>query len=298
MTADNHSLIPLPLQPARLVIDRIDDALLVLIAMRRHLVDGVSRMKRRLRVQHHDPAREHAVHRRAGNLSARLGLPAPLAHALMDLLIADARTQQGITVTLSTAPPTQGSTAMTTTYTPASPTQPRLRLLRERLGHAALRALPPPQRVAPLLRVLPPALQRRVLELAMARVLAPTMADGSLDFMAGRRLGIHVSDLGMQWVIERRGDRLCVCEPGVEAEATVCGSATDLLLLASRLEDADTLFFQRRLELTGDTELGLTARNLLDRLSWEDVPLALRIALNRSARFARAARTAHRGSDW
>ena len=46
--------------------------------------------------------------------------------------------------------------------------------------------------------------------------------------------------------------------------------------------------------LTGDVELGLTARNLLDRLPWETVPLGLRIALNRGARFARAARGAYR----
>ena len=45
--------------------------------------------------------------------------------------------------------------------------------------------------------------------------------------------------------------------------------------------------------LTGDIELGLTARNLLDRLPWEKVPLGLRIALNRGARFARAARGAY-----
>ena len=77
------------------------------------------------------------------------------------------------------------------------------------------------------------------------------------------------------------------------AEASVRGSATDLLLLAGRLEDADTLFFQRRLELTGDVELGLTARNRLDRLPWEHVPLGLRIGLNRGARLAQAARAAH-----
>ena len=39
-----------------------------------------------------------------------------------------------------------------------------------------------------------------------------------------------------------------------------------------------------------------TARNLLDRLPWEKVPLGLRIALNRGARFADAARAAYRTS--
>src|SRR3546814_14074823 len=77
----------------------------------------------------------------------------------------------------------------------------------------------------------------------------------------------------------------------------VRGTATDLLLLAARLEDADTLFFQRRLVLTGDTELGLTVRNLLDRLPWESVPLAVRIRLNRRAPLALPARLAHPGNN-
>ena len=74
-------------------------------------------------------------------------------------------------------------------------------------------------------------------------------------------------------------------------------SALDLLLLASRLEDADTLFFHRRLELTGDVELGLAVRNLLDQLPWDSLPLGLRIALNRGARLARSARDAYRSAE-
>ena len=155
-----------------------------------------------------------------------------------------------------------------------------------------LRVLPPPRRLAPLLRALPARWQHALLERAMARVLAAPVADGTLDFMADRRLGIEVDDLGLCWVLTLRNGRLLVTDG--QPEASVRGSATDLLLLASRLEDADTLFFQRSLVLTGDTELGLTARNLLDRLPWESVPLGLRIALNRGARFARAAREAHR----
>lgn len=171
----------------------------------------------------------------------------------------------------------------------AMPTSSDVPPARQRL----LRLLPPPARLAPWLRLLPAPMQRRLLERAMARVLAAPLEGGALAFLRGRRLGIDVVDLGLHWVVELRGDRLIA---SVDApEASVRGSATDLLLLASRLEDADTLFFQRRLMLTGDTELGLTARNVLDRLPWESVPLALRIALNRGARFARAARGAHRG---
>src|SRR3546814_17607886 len=82
------------------------------------------------------------------------------------------------------------------------------------------------------------------------RVLQASLAGGDLDFMQGRRLGIEVTDLDLRWVVERRGDQLHVDQG--EVEASVRGTATDLLLLAARLEDADTLFFQRRLVLTGD----------------------------------------------
>src|SRR5690606_34518384 len=114
---------------------------------------------------------------------------------------------------------------------------------------------------------------------------------GDLDFLQGRRLGIDVTDLDLHWVVGVRDGRLL--HVGGEAEASVRGSATALLLMASRLEDADTLFLQRRLVLTGDTELGLTARNLLEGLRGDAVPLGLRIALDRGARLAGAARAAH-----
>jgi len=159
-----------------------------------------------------------------------------------------------------------------------------------------LRLVPPPARLAPLVRRIPLAWQARLLDAAMRRVLAGPLASGALDALATRRIGIEVSDLGLRWVVALHAGRMQVCDAGVPAESTVCGTATDLLLLASRREDADTLFFQRRLHLTGDTELGLTARNLLDQMPWEDIPLGLRIALHRGAGLAEAARAAHRGT--
>jgi predicted lipid carrier protein YhbT len=126
--------------------------------------------------------------------------------------------------------------------------------------------------------------------------LAAPLAAGELEPINGRRLAIEASDLGLRWVVEVETGQIKVLDPALDAEATIRGSATDLLRLAARLEDADTLFFQRALQLTGDVELGLTARNLLDRLPWESVPLALRILLQRTARIAERARLAHRAA--
>jgi predicted lipid carrier protein YhbT len=143
------------------------------------------------------------------------------------------------------------------------------------------------------LHLVPATLLRRGTAQVLAHVFAGPLAEGRLDEFSGRSIGVEVTDLDLRWVVAIGERRLDVLDPGAEAEATVRGTATDLLLLSSRLEDADTLFFHRRLQLTGDVELGLALRNLLDQLPWESIPLALRIALNRGARFARAARAAH-----
>jgi len=271
----------------RHAIDHVDDSLIVLLAARRRLVRAVAVLKPRIGVPPRDPSREGRVRHRAHRLAMRLGLPTMTAQRLLDVAIGDACRQQGAPFDMDQGDAMANAAMMEPIMTIASP----------QLSNAPhwLRLLPPPRRLAPLLRVVPTRWQHRLLETAMARVLDSPLHAGAIDFMRGRRLGIEVSDLGLRWVLELRDDRVCVVDG--EPEASVRGSATDLLLLAGRLEDADTLFFQRALVLTGDTELGLTARNLLERLPWESVPLALRIALNRGARFARAARSAHRGDS-
>ena len=269
----------------RIGIDAFDDALLLCLAGRRRLVAAASRVKQRGGIPVRDPDRERRIVARGQSLARRLGLPPRLAQDQMALVIADGCRLQGLS-----PDPGQGAEG-----SPAGNLAPTMNAPEYRppsLSRALLRALPPPARWAPLLRRLPPAWPGRLVEPAVAHLLAAPLGEGQLDFMAGRRLGIEVSDLGLGWVLELHGGRLrATDEP---AEATVRGTATDLMLLASRLEDADSLFFQRRLELTGDTELGLTARNLLDRLPWESVPLGVRILLNRGARLAREARDAHR----
>jgi predicted lipid carrier protein YhbT/chorismate mutase len=284
-----HHAVP-ALAGVRHAIDAVDDALLALLAGRSALVRRAARLKHTTGQAARDHTREAQVHARARRLARRLGLSDATAQRLIDLAIADACRQQGLADDLDQRqPPIQPgmlTASMSTSHasTPTSPTAGSQWLLR---------CLPPPARLAPLLRLMPEHLRGQLLERAMARVLATPLAAGELEFMQGRRLGIEVTDLDLRWVIKCQDNRLMVCnEP---AEASVRGTTTDLLLLASRLEDADTLFFQRRLMLTGDTELGLTVRNLLERLPWESVPLGLRIGLNRGARLARAARAAHHG---
>ncbi|TNE78074.1 MAG: hypothetical protein EP339_04660, partial [Gammaproteobacteria bacterium] len=58
-------------------------------------------------------------------------------------------------------------------------------------------------------------------------------------------------------------------------EATIRGSLSAFVTLAERRQDPDQLFFQRRLVIEGDTELGLALKNLLDGLEWDMSPGAV-----------------------
>lgn len=277
----------LALAGARHAIDQIDDAMLWLIAARRRIVRVLAPIKQRSGLPARDPDRESAVRMRACRIARRLDVPDVTAHQLVAILIEDACRQQGLASDLD-----QGVRDIDAGMIVPAMTMP-FESIESPAPHPLLRLLPPPRRVRPLLHAMPRRWQARVIEIALGHALARLMDSDALGFMRGRRLGIEVADLDVRWTFELKDRRLRACEDA--PEATVRGSLADLLLLASRLEDADTLFFQRRLVLTGDTELGLTVRNVLDRLPWEEIPLSLRIALNRLAQFARAARAAHRG---
>ncbi len=283
---------PFELGWIRSMIDRVDDAFLVLLAGRRQLVRRALQAKRTTGLPVRDRERERQVHARAQYFAQRLGLSSTMTQKLTELLIEDACGIQGLPSPSITY--TEGMAhALPSTITRSTSMQTLPVPVERLLGH-----LPPPGRVfQPLRWLLPSSLLQIAIRKATLRVLAEPLASGVFDDLQGRKLGIEVTDLKLKWVVEIRDRTIQVQVPGTAAESSVRGSVTDLLLLVSRLEDADTLFFQRRLQLVGDTELGLMVRNLLDQLPWETIPLALRVFLNRGARLARRARSAHRGES-
>ncbi len=111
------------------------------------------------------------------------------------------------------------------------------------------------------LPTLPPSL---AFSLLANRVLWPALKELDYAPLIGRRYAIRVKDLGLvlRFTVTPRG-----FAPDSGAPALVISaSARDFLLLISRREDPDTLFFSRRLVSEGDTELGLVVKNLLDAL--------------------------------
>ncbi|MCY1272399.1 SCP-2 sterol transfer family protein [compost metagenome] len=142
------------------------------------------------------------------------------------------------------------------------------------------------ERLLPLGRRVPFVVQRLVLEKALARLFAAPLEEGAFDLLDGRWLRLEISDLGMAWCLTRDGKGLRVAS---RAPVDVCirGNWREFLLLASRQEDPDTLFFRRRLVIEGDTDLGLGVKNLLDGLDPELLPPRLWRALQELGEAAR-----------
>jgi O2-independent ubiquinone biosynthesis accessory factor UbiT len=106
---------------------------------------------------------------------------------------------------------------------------------------------------------------------ALNRIFAGALRAGELDFLQGRVLRVHVSDLPLTFCLSLHQARLVTARRAQAPDLSITGSLHAFLLLAARREDADTLFFQRRLRMEGDTELGLGVKNFLDGLDLESL---------------------------
>ncbi|RLM21712.1 SCP-2 sterol transfer family protein [Brenneria alni] len=137
------------------------------------------------------------------------------------------------------------------------------------------------------LKFTPFALQRQVLEQVLSWQFRQALAEDELAFLAGRWLKIDVRDVGLQWFMTLRDNQLVVSDREA-ADVSFSANANDLILIAARKEDPDTLFFQRRLRIEGDTELGLYVKNLMDAIELEAMPALLRIGLLQLADFIEA----------
>jgi predicted lipid carrier protein YhbT len=133
-----------------------------------------------------------------------------------------------------------------------------------RLARSALAA---PLRLAPF------ALQQAALERGLNRAFRGPVADGELEFLEGRTLVLEIPDFGWRWPITLKAGRIRVRYRDCPPDTLIRCGADGLIAIAGGLADPDTLFFQRRLCVEGDTELGLALKNFLDGLDPATLPL-------------------------
>lgn len=145
------------------------------------------------------------------------------------------------------------------------------------------------QNAASILRspvqLLPQVVQKKALLEGLKLVFKEALEDGDFEFLEDKWLKVEVKDLQLHWYISYQNQHLVVADKAQKEDVCFSGNLNDLVLIAGRKEDPDTLFFQRRLTIEGDTELGLEVKNLMDSVDLEQLPKAMQFSLNQLADF-------------
>jgi predicted lipid carrier protein YhbT len=127
-------------------------------------------------------------------------------------------------------------------------------------------------------------LQQIALEQVLQQVFKEPIQEGEWDFLTGHFLKIHIIDMERVWYFTHLNGKIRVYREAPQS-VTIRGDLKDFLQLALGCVDPDTLFFQRRLAIEGDTELGLQIKNLLDNIDIETLPLPLRRGMEFTSQF-------------
>ncbi|MGY5614925.1 ubiquinone anaerobic biosynthesis accessory factor UbiT [Vibrio brasiliensis] len=145
------------------------------------------------------------------------------------------------------------------------------------------------QNAASILRspvhLLPQSVQKKALLEGLKTVFKEALEDGDFEFLEDKWLKVEVKDMQLSWLISYQDEQLIVGDKSVKEDVLFGGNLNDLVLIAGRKEDPDTLFFQRRLTIEGDTELGLEVKNLMDSVDLDSLPKAVQTLLNQLAEF-------------
>ena len=101
------------------------------------------------------------------------------------------------------------------------------------------------------------------------------------DFLANKWVAICVEDL--QLAFEVSFDGQWQVRQLTDAQVTFSANSAELILVAAAKEDPDSLFFQRKLSIQGDTELGLEVKNLLLSIEFASMPSPIRLSVEKFA---------------
>ena len=148
-----------------------------------------------------------------------------------------------------------------------------------------------PKVLRPSLRLLPFSAQKALLLPALSSVFQEPIEDGDFEFLQDKWLKISIIDLNLNWWLSFDQDKLVMASiselvaNNITEDVSFSATGDDLILIAGRKQDPDTLFFQRRLKIEGDTELGLEVKNLIDAIDIDQLPSSVQSLVAFSAVF-------------
>jgi Putative lipid carrier protein len=122
-----------------------------------------------------------------------------------------------------------------------------------------------PVAVRELIAKLPQFPPSAALGLVLNVMLREVLNSSALDTARNKSIRVEVTDLGLALAF-RLHDQGIAASGGSAPDVTIAADSTAYWALVNGSEDADTLFFSRRLLMSGDTEFALLIRNTLDAM--------------------------------
>lgn len=121
------------------------------------------------------------------------------------------------------------------------------------------------------LRFFPDRIHREIIGRAWALLGTSQAFRKRLADLEGKRIALKITDTGNCWAFQVRWGELWPLTERAGWDVRIQGPLQDFLLLALGQEDADTLFFNRRMVLEGETATGVFLKNFLEGLDldWE-----------------------------
>ena len=120
------------------------------------------------------------------------------------------------------------------------------------------------------------------LNVFLRRKLPPEL----FERLAGREVSFDVKEPPLRVSFRVQGNHFVPIRPTASPYLRFRASARDFAAIAAREADPDTLFFNRRLVVEGDTEVALLVKNTLDSLEVPVTRSLLRRALRITAKSA------------
>lgn len=122
---------------------------------------------------------------------------------------------------------------------------------------------------------MPQRLNTMVVEKLLNSAFKEQIDDGDFEFLEGRLLQIEIIDANLFLGLSFKKNKMnCFHfnKQACQSDVTLSIETLDAISLIQQEVDPDTLFFQRKLKIKGDTDLAHHVKNTIDTLDPEKLP--------------------------
>ncbi len=123
--------------------------------------------------------------------------------------------------------------------------------------------------ITAMLKLLPDAIHTEMVACVANQLIRGQVIEHQLGYLEGKHICLSIPDTGVTLHFRVTQQRLRRCSAHLPWDVRIRGDLSAFWRLANRQEDPDTLFFNRKLELEGDTDAALYIKNLLDAVEFD-----------------------------